>query len=90
MFKVGPRSRDQALRTIRQDEAQLEAVVPVHHAHDDEILALEGMVGSHDAHLFRKVPDVGSVSPTPLASSIMPGLRSSSSTASRTSGSSAS
>jgi hypothetical protein len=39
--------------------------VPVHRAHDDEILALEGMVGSHDAHLFRKVPDVGSVSPTP-------------------------
>ena len=32
---------------------------------DDEILALEGMVGSHDAHSFRKIPDVGSVSPTP-------------------------
>jgi hypothetical protein len=65
LFKVGPRRRDQALRTIWQDKAQLEVVVPVHHAHDDEILALERMVGSHDAHLFRKVPDVGSVSPTP-------------------------
>jgi len=65
LFKVGPRSWDQALRTIRQDEAQLEAVVPVHRAQYRELLALEGMVGSHDAHLFRKVPDVGSVSPTP-------------------------
>jgi len=45
--------------------------MPVHRAHDDEILALEGMVGSHDAHLFRKVPDVGSVSPTPLTTSTM-------------------
>ncbi len=65
LFKIGPSSWDQTLRTIRQDEAQLEAVVPVHRAHYRELLALEGMVGSHDAHLFRKVPDVGSVSPTP-------------------------
>jgi hypothetical protein len=40
--------------------------MPVHPAHDGKLLALEGMVATHDAHLFREVSDVGSVSPTPL------------------------
>ena len=39
--------------------------MPVHPAHDGKLLALEGMVATHDAHLFREVSDVGSVAPTP-------------------------
>jgi len=64
-FEVGPGRRDQALRAVREDEAQLDVAVPRHRAHDGQLLALEGMVRSSDPDRRWKVPDVGSVSPTP-------------------------
>ena len=43
--QVGPRRRDQALRAIRQDQAQLEAAVTAHPAQHRQRLALERVAG---------------------------------------------
>jgi hypothetical protein len=62
--QIRPSRRDQALRAVREDEAQLGAPVPRYPAQHRQFLAVERVMWSHDAHGRREVPDVGSVSPT--------------------------